>query len=169
MIQPLFGACSSGWFKKKTNRPPGASTRAISAIAGSCVGDVLEHEADDDRVERAVGERQRIGVAAGVVHRRPRCRATVSCAIVGIDADDERRAVARRPARDLAFTGADVEDARRAREALPRERQDLLLVLGVGAVGEAVLPPAGVAFPEVVEVFGIAAAPSSVNRGAVSA
>ena len=56
MIQPLFGACSNGWFKKKANRPPGSSTRAISAIARYVVGDVLEDQADDDRVERRVGE-----------------------------------------------------------------------------------------------------------------
>ena len=61
MIQPLFGACSSGWFRKNTNRPPGSSTRAISAIAGSWSRDVLEHEAHDDRVERT---RRRNGSAS---------------------------------------------------------------------------------------------------------
>ena len=39
--------------------------------------------------------------------------------------------------------------ALRAVEALSRERQDLLFVLRVDAVGEAVLPPARVSLPEI--------------------
>ena len=38
ITQPLFGACSNGWFRRNTNRPPGASTRAISAIGGLVIG-----------------------------------------------------------------------------------------------------------------------------------
>ena len=34
ITQPLLGAWSNGWFSRKTNLPPGASTRAISAIGG---------------------------------------------------------------------------------------------------------------------------------------
>ena len=50
---------------------------------------------------------------------------------------------------DLALAGAHVEDAVVAGQQVGGDGQDLLLVLRVGAVGEAVLPPAGVRFPEV--------------------
>ena len=49
----------------------------------------------------------------------------------------------------LPLTGADIEDAVGAPQPLRGQREDLLLVLRVGAVGEAVLPPVGVLFPEV--------------------
>ena len=74
-IQPLPGVCSSGWFRKKTKRPPGASTRATSRWRRRRV-DVLEHEAGHDGVERGVAERQvgrtrpGVGRTAGA-RRRP--------------------------------------------------------------------------------------------------
>jgi len=51
-------------------------------------------------------------------------------------------------------------------QLLRRERQDLLLVLGVGAVGEPVDPPVGVALPEIVvdRVVGLAHAPQATAR-----
>ena len=58
-----------------------------------------------------------------------------------------RRAVGE--ACDLALTGADIDHPLRAFEALGREREDLLLVLGIDAVGEPVLPPPGVLLPRV--------------------
>ena len=51
---------------------------------------------------------------------------------------------------DLAFTRADVEDACGSGQALLRERKNLLFVFRVGPVGESFLPPARVAFPQVV-------------------
>ena len=50
---------------------------------------------------------------------------------------------------DLAVAAADVEHRLEAGQLVRRERQDLLLVLGVGAVGEAVDPPVGVLLPEI--------------------
>ena len=49
---------------------------------------------------------------------------------------------------DLAFAAADVEHPPRAGEVAFDQREDLLLVLGVGAVGELPLPPAGVLLPQ---------------------
>ena len=97
-IQPLPGVCSSGWLRKKTNRPPGSSTRATSASGVVDGLDVLEHQAGDHRVEGPVGERQRGG-------RRPRRRpappprrpASATWAQVGSTPTTRRRR--RRPAR----------------------------------------------------------------------
>jgi hypothetical protein len=50
---------------------------------------------------------------------------------------------------DLALAGADVEDAVVPGQQVRRDGQDLLLVLRVRPVGEALLPPAGVRFPQV--------------------
>src|SRR5262249_21464668 len=50
---------------------------------------------------------------------------------------------------DLPLPAPEVEDPRRAGEVLVDQRQELLLVLGIGAVGELLLPPAGVPFPRV--------------------
>ena len=54
----------------------------------------------------------------------------------------------------MTLTGPDVEHAPGAGEALGREREDLLLVLRVRAVGEAVLPPLRVLFPQVIGSVG---------------
>ena len=48
----------AGVISKMTSRPPGCSTRAISAIAARVVGHVPQAKRDGDRVERAVGEGQ---------------------------------------------------------------------------------------------------------------
>ena len=113
------------------------------------VGDVLEHQARDRGVEARVGERQALGGGAHVT----RTAAALGRDAAAARASDRRRRPSapsfdREPG-DLALTGADVDHALRAGEALGREREDLLLVLGVDAVGEAVLPPAGVLLPEV--------------------
>jgi hypothetical protein len=55
----------------------------------------------------------------------------------------------RREPGDLALAGADVEHRCGAGEVRGGQREDLLLVLGVGALGEPVLPPAGVGLPQV--------------------
>ncbi len=113
------------------------------------IGNVFEHEARDDGVEGPRCERQgfgrpaRVGDASGAFLRDPELSPR------RIGADRERRAELHREPRDLPFPGTDVEDALRSCEALRGQRQDLLFVLGVSAVGEAVLPPLGVPFPEV--------------------
>jgi len=48
---------------------------------------------------------------------------------------------------ELPLAGADVEETCDPGEVLAHERDDLLFVLRVGAVGEAVLPPLGVRVP----------------------
>ena len=79
---------------------------------GLVIGDVLEHETHDHRVERAVGERQRVGVAPRVVgHRRrapPRARAARP--------SDRRR---RRPG-TVAARPAGRPGPRRSRRRAPR-------------------------------------------------
>ena len=73
-IQPLFGVCSSGWFRKKANRPPGSRTRATSAMASSTVADVLEHEAGDDARRTTPSRNGQAGGARPGVGRSPaRC------------------------------------------------------------------------------------------------
>ncbi len=121
---------------------------------------MLEHEAHHDRVERAVGKGQRIGVAAGVLHVAPAFVCGRELPDRRVDPDYPGGTVARHQACDLPFAGTDVEHPLRTGEHLPRQRQDLLFVLRVGAVGEALLPPAGVALPEIVVVGGHRAAVS---------
>ena len=52
------------------------------------------------------------------------------------------------PPGDLAFATADVEHAGGAGEVPVDEREDLLLVLGIGPVSELLLPPPGVLLPQ---------------------
>ena len=150
-IQPLPGVCSSGWFRKKRKRPPGASTRATSAMASSTLVDVLEHQAGDDGVERLVGERQSGRRRPG---RRPDLRPARRPRRSGPRSGRCRPPMSRRVERRRAGRSGPRRCRRRARVRRPARcsrghRQDLLLVLGVGAVGEAVLPPLGVVFPQV--------------------
>ena len=63
-----------------------------------------------------------------------------------VDAHD-RDAVSGHPPRHLPLAAADVEGEPRRGEVPVDEREDLLLVLGVDAVGEVALPPAGVGLP----------------------
>ena len=138
MIQPLFGACSSGWFRKNTNRPPGSSTRAISAIAGSWSAMCSNTRQTTTASNAPSRNGKRVGVRARVRRHRRRARARPrSCAIVGSTPTTSGAPSRADEPRDLALTRPDVEHALRAGQALLREREDLLLVLGVGAVGEA--------------------------------
>ena len=66
-----------------------------------------------------------------------------------IDAGDQLDAVeARRQPADLTLSAADVEHPRRSEQFGTGERQDLFVVLGIGAGGEPVDPPLGVLLPE---------------------
>ena len=147
-IQPLPGVWSNGWLRKNANRPPSRSTRATSRDRAVDVVDVLEHEARDDAVERA-----RPGTAAARPLPRaycgppPRSVATLSWLRVG----SIPTTWAPRPASIRLICPSphpDVEDHRRRRQFLVDERQDLFDVLGVGALGEPLDPPAGVLLPQ---------------------
>ena len=141
------GVCSSGWFRKRTKRPPGASTRAISSMAGSngsmCSSTRHTTTASNaaERNGRRRGRRPGVGGA-----RRARPGPRRSGPRVG-SMPDHLGAERGDPAGELALTAADVEHPPRPGEVRVDEREDLLLVLGVGAVGEVLLPPPGVSFP----------------------
>ena len=147
------GACSSGWFRRNRKRPPGASTRAISAIAArrSVMCSNTRHATDG--VERRVGERQRVGARrARSAGPPPRSRGDARAARrVGSTPTTRRAPIGDGEPGDLALTACRCR-ARAARRRGTRadEREDLLLVLGVGAVGEPVLPPARVRSQSVV-------------------
>ena len=68
LIQPLPGVCSSGWLRKKLNRPPGRTHAGHLVDRAVHVVDVLEHETRHRGVERRVGERQ-LGRARSHVRR----------------------------------------------------------------------------------------------------
>ncbi len=97
-----------------------------------------------------VGERERVGVGPGVVDRTAPFVRSAQLRGSRVDAHDEPGAVACDQPRDLSLTGAHIEHPLRAGQALAGERQDLLFVLRVGAVGESLLPPTRVALPEIV-------------------
>ena len=89
-IQPLPGVCSSGWLRKKLNRPPGRSTRAISAIAPStssmCSNTRHATAASND----ASANGSSAAPARAYAGPPPRSPATLIWFQVGIDADDVR-------------------------------------------------------------------------------
>ena len=119
---------------QEEQEPPARPQHPADLIDGAVgVIDVLEHQARDDGVEDAVVEGERAGARAGV-------------------ADTAARAGRRRAARPRGSTPTRADsarrgrsDPRRSRRRAPRaqpasvldcQRDDLLLVLGVGAVGE---------------------------------
>ena len=110
---------------------------------------MLEHEAGDDRVDAARRHRQRLGPAPGEAHTAVTRLRGAELRHRRIDAEDRTRACPRQSARDLALTGADVEHATEAAQISLDDRQDLFLVLRVGALGELVLPPLGVDLPRI--------------------
>ena len=148
-IHPLFGVCSSGWLRKKQKRPPGCSTRATSAIASSTSRMCSNTRQATTASKLAVGERQRRSLAAGETTRRPAAAATLDAFHVGSMPTTSSAPTAAGEPADLPVAAADVEHAPRAGQLRRRERQDLLLVLRVGALGEALDPPAGVRLPQV--------------------
>ena len=124
--------------------------------------DLGDRAARDRRCARTRGTRpRRRSSRRRTAARRPRPR-DVPRATAALGRDGElRRASGRRrrpvgadrrtrqPARPAPHRYPTSSTRPRAGQALGREREDLLLVLGVGAVGEPVLPPAGVLLPEV--------------------
>jgi hypothetical protein len=108
--------------------------------------EMLEHEARDRGVERRVAQRHRLRAC-------PRVGGTTRALTRGrdlrrgrVDADD-LGAQLRDPPCNLTFTAPNVEHAPHTGQVLVDEWEELLLVLGIDAVGELVLPPAGVPLP----------------------
>ena len=111
------------------------------------VVDVLEDEARDDAIERGVRERQLGGLCTRVVRTSAALDGDAELVARRVDPDDVCTASGEHPA-DLPVATSDVEDHRRRPQLLLGERHDLLDVLGVGALGEPLDPPAGVLLPQ---------------------
>ena len=111
--------------------------------------DVLEDQAGDHAVEGGVAERQG-GRAGPQVRRSPTARRSDGDLVPGRVEADDRGAGRGGEAGHLALARAHVEHPGGALQVVGGEREDLLLVLGIDAGGEAVLPPVGVALPEIV-------------------
>ena len=131
-IQPLPGVCSSGWLRKKLNRPPGLDDtgdlgdRLVDGV------DVLEHEAGDHGVEAGIGERQLARPSPG---RRPaRRRGRGHRDLVPVGSTPTTLAPLAASTRLICPSPQPTSSTRRGtRQLVRREREDLLLVLGVGA------------------------------------
>src|SRR5262249_1254488 len=97
ITQPLPGACSSGWFRNSTNRPSGASTRAVSDTAGSngsrCSNTRHDTTASNDSARSGIAS----APARAYTGPPPRTRAVATCAAVGsIPTTSAPRAATRR-------------------------------------------------------------------------
>ena len=90
-IQPLSGVCSSGWLRKKQEAAARAQHTGDLGDGRVDVVDVLEHEAGDDRVEAAVGERQRVGAGTGVDRTAAPLGGDADLVPRRVDADDHAR------------------------------------------------------------------------------
>ena len=113
--------------------------------------DVFEHQARDSCIKaRGCGrDRSRVSkyeLGATAALGRPRDQL---CS--GVEADYGPD-VASDPACDLTLSGPDVEDPIEAVQQLTSEREDLLLILRVDALGEAAVPPIRVRFPQPIYV-----------------
>ena len=107
---------------------------------------MLEHEARDGSVERRIAQRHGLGAGAHETGAAGPFPCDRDLGRGRIDADDLGAQIGDPPC-NLAFTAPDVEHALRARQVLVDEREELLLVLGIDAVGELVLPPSRVSLP----------------------
>ena len=145
-------------------------------LDGDPIGEVRElrievGEAEEKRVEEVLGDTTVEGVRVRNTATGEEETLAVSGFFVAVghdprsglvrdvvDTDDEACASGHGEAGHLAVAAPDVEDAGRSGELLGGQREDLFLVLGVGAVGEPVDPPFGVPFPQRV-VHGVSLAP----------
>ncbi len=136
--------------------------------------DVLEDEAGEGGVKAFIGKRQGRRRSPRVVDAGRASGPLAASIIPGrfvvpspgrlhelrarrVDAGHAANAgQAGRHSRELALAAADVEDGGRRRfgEEIDQERDDLLPVLGVGPLGEALLPPGGVDLPELLRLDG---------------
>ena len=111
--------------------------------------DVLEDQAGDDGVEAAVGERQRVGPRLGVGRTAAPLPRHPDLVPRRVDADDHVGTDRPGQPRHLTLAAAHVEHVAGPDQVLGREGQDLLVVLRIGALGEAGDPPVGVGLPQV--------------------
>ena len=146
-IQPLPGVWSNGWLRKNANRPPARNTRATSAIAPSTSSMCSNTRHATTPSNDASGNGSRAASATRVVGTATALGGDAELVAGRVDPDDVGAASGEHPA-DLPVSTSHVEDHRRRRQLLVDERQDLFDVLGVGALGEALDPPAGVLLPQ---------------------
>jgi len=108
--------------------------------------DVLQRQADDDGVEGTVSARQRLGTGAHIPGPTGASASHLHLRGRGIDSHDlcTRAGDA---SGDLPLAAADVEHPARPLQLAGDEREDLVLVLRIGPVGELPLPPWRVALP----------------------
>ncbi len=135
--------------EQRTDRPARARARSRRSRLGArrCARTRGTRRPRRTRRRETAARRRRRGRTPD---RPPRSRATCSCAIVGSTPDDAARRRRARPAARSGLRRVPTSSTRCAPARHSRaQRQDLFFVLGVGAVGEAVLPPAGVASPRV--------------------
>ena len=104
------------------------------------VADVLEREACEHGVDTAIRHRQLLGTRTRVPRPAAALRRPCDLRTAGVEADHVDAGGGELP-RHLAFAAPDVEHPTRAAQVLHHERDDLLLVLDVGAVGVLPLPP----------------------------
>lgn len=113
--------------------------------------DVLEHQARHHGIERSVRERQL--VRSGLQVARPTAALVCDANLIPgrVDADNSCTSGRHHP-RYLAVTATHVENRLSIRKLGRGEREDLLHVLRVGALGEAVDPPLRVVLPQILLV-----------------
>jgi hypothetical protein len=111
---------------------------------------VLEHQARDHGIERSIREWQGAGSGLGEVGAATSLVSNAHLIPRRVDADDQLCTEADGQTADLAVSAPDVEHTRGSREFSCGQRQDLLLVLRIRALGEPVDPPIGVRFPEII-------------------
>jgi hypothetical protein len=120
-------------------------TRYLVDRGFECI-DVLERQAHHDRVERSVATRQRL-------RTRPQVDGSAAAFTGGLYLSGGRveahdlRASARHSTGNLTLPTTDVEDTSCPLEMASDQRQDLILVLRVGARRELALPPSRMTVP----------------------
>ena len=106
--------------------------------------DVLEDEAGDHCIEGGVGNRQLSGAGPGEDGSPTPLRRDRQLVPRRVEPDDPGGTAGDGQTGHLTLAGPDVEHPVTAGEVLSGHGQDLLAVLGVSALGEALLPPLAV-------------------------
>src|SRR4029450_7692029 len=146
--QPLSGAWSPGWWRQNRKRPPGPSTRATSATGatGSTRCSKTRQATTASKAPSANGR------GSGAPRREggppPPPAPPPGRAPGGGGPTTAPPRPAPQPGH-LPLPRPDVEHPANAGQVLTGEGEDLLLVLGVGPAGEALLPPPGVGLPRI--------------------
>jgi hypothetical protein len=133
----------------RTKRPADGEHPDRLSQQGVRVGRMLDHEAADDPVERAVPEREAFAHSPHV--DRPAGLADGALELGGrrFEPDDDLafEACSHKTPSEMAFTAPEIEHASSALEVRLRERKDLELVFEVRPVRERLAPPGGVVLP----------------------